>query len=85
MQFFLTLVQMIPAIVQLVQQVEVAIPQKGQGPAKLNLVVNTVAAAAAAAPQVAASIGAHDLNSAVANIVNATVATLNAANALTVK
>ncbi len=81
MKLFLAFLQMVPAIIQLVQQVEAAIPAKGKGPEKLNLVLSTVQAAAGAAPQVAALIPPSDLAVAVTNIVNATVATLNAVQA----
>lgn len=85
MNFFKLLMQLIPVIVQLVQQVETALPGKGQGAQKLNLVLNTVNAAAQAAPEVASAIQGHDLNAAVTGIVNATVSTLNAAGALSPK
>jgi hypothetical protein len=79
MTFFLMLMQMLPGIVGLIKQVETIIPGQGQGPARLNVLLNTVNAAAASAPEVAAAIGNHDLNAAVATIANATVNTLNAA------
>ena len=75
------LMQILLSIVSLVKQAETTIGP-GHGPAKLNLVLNTVNAAAAAAPAVARAIEGHDLNGAVTSIVNATVNVLNSAGVL---
>lgn len=82
MQKFLMLLQMIPAIIAIVKQVEQAIPGQGRGKEKLDVVLNTVNAAAAASPQVVSSIENKDMAGAVTGITNAVVATLNAAGAL---
>lgn len=77
---FLMILQMIPAIIGIVKQVEAAIPGVGQGPTKLNLVLNTVNAAAQAIPEVKAAFNPNDdLNGTVTSIANAAVSTLNAA------
>lgn len=77
MSYFLLLLQIIPAIIALVKQVEVAIPGKSQGAAKLDLVLSTVNAALAAVPQIMATIGSHDLNGTITAIVAAVVASMN--------
>lgn len=77
MKFFLLLLQMIPAIIGIVRQIETAIPAKGKGAAKLDLVLKTVNTAAQASSETVAAIQGNDLNSAVTSIVNATVATMN--------
>lgn len=82
MNFFLMIVQMIPAIIRTVKEVETILPGQGKGAHKLNLVLNTVNAAAQASPAVVNAIGSHDLGAAVTSVINAAVATLNAAGAM---
>jgi len=77
MGFFLLLAQLTPAIIDLIKAIEKAIPGKGHGPAKLDLVLKTVDTAVAAAPETAQVVAGHNLKSAVTAIVNATVETLN--------
>lgn len=77
MGFFLVLIKMLPAIIEVIKKVEEVIPDKGKGPMKLDLVLNTVNAAANASPEIAASIEGHDLDGALTSMVNATVSTLN--------
>lgn len=79
MKFFLMMLQMIPAIIALVRQIETVMPGKGLGPAKLDLVLNTVGAAAQGSSEVAAALEGKDMKAAVTGIVNTTVSTLNAA------
>lgn len=79
MGFFLVLIKMLPAIIEVIKKVEEVIPEKGKGPMKLDLILNTVNAAANASPEIAASVEGHDLNGALTSMVNATVNTLNAA------
>ena len=76
---FLAILQMIPSIIGIVKHIETVIPGKGQGSAKLSLVLNTVNAAAQASPDVAKALAGHDLNATVSAIVSTTVATMNAA------
>jgi hypothetical protein len=78
MGFFLLLAQLAPAIIELVKAIEKAIPGKGHGPAKLDLVLKTIDTATAATPETAKVIAGHNLKTAVVSIVNATVETLNA-------
>jgi hypothetical protein len=79
MDKLLAILKLIPTIVGLVQVAETMIPGKGQGPAKLNLVLNTVNAAAQTAPDVVNAISAKDMNAAVTAIATAAVVSLNAA------
>jgi len=79
METFLNLLKLIPVIISVVLQVEAAIPGKGHGPKKLNLVLNTVQAAAQSTPDVQKTFSQGDLNKATTDIVNATVASLNEA------
>ena len=81
MGFFLVLMEILPSLIGLVKQAETTIGT-GNGPAKLNLVLNTVNAAVSAVPVVAKTIEGHDLNGAVTSIVNATVNVLNSAGLL---
>lgn len=81
MSFFLMLMQLIPSIIKIVREIEAAIPAKGKGAEKLDLVLNTVNAAAEGATDVAKAVGSRDLNGAVTKIVNATVSTMNATGA----
>ena len=78
MKFFLLLLHMIPTIIDMVKMIEKAIPDKGKGPEKLNLVLTTIDTAAKASTEAAAAIQGHDLNAAVTAIVGATVSTMNA-------
>ena len=80
---FLTIVQMIPAIIGLVKQVETAIPGSGQGKHKLDVVLNTVNTAATAVPEIQQQFKEGELNGIVTSITNATVATLNTAGVFT--
>lgn len=75
------LMQLIPSIIQIVREIEKAIPQKGQGSAKLALVLDTVNVAAHASTETVKAIEGRDLNGAVTNIVGAVVSTLNAVGA----
>lgn len=79
MKFFLMFMQMAPSIIGIVKQVEDLVPAKGKGKEKLDLVLNTVNTAAAGSAEVAAAVEGHDLQGAVTSLVNATVATANAA------
>ncbi len=79
MSFFLALLKMIPAIIEIIKKIEEAIPESGKGPAKLDLVLKTVDAAAKAAPEIAATVQGRDLNGAITSIVSAVVGTFNAA------
>lgn len=81
MGFFLMLLQMIPAIIGIVKQVENVIPGKGKGSAKLDMVLKTVDVAAKSSPQIITSVGNHDLKGAVTGIVNTVVETMNATGA----
>ncbi len=74
---FLLILQMVGPILDLVRQIEVAIPGKGQGSAKLALLQNAIAAAST--PEVTEAIPAQDLAAVVGKIATATVASLNAA------
>ena len=71
--------QMAPALIGMVRQIETVLPGPKQGNAKLALVLNTVQTAAQGSTEVASAIEGRDLNAAVTGVVNATVATLNAA------
>lgn len=79
MKMFFFILQMIPSIIALVRQVETVMPGKGLGPVKLDLVLNTVNAAAQGSSEVAAALEGKDLNAIVTGVVNTTVSTLNAA------
>jgi hypothetical protein len=78
MQFFLLLLQIIPAIIRMVREIEAILPDSGTGPAKLDLVLNTVETAAMESREAAKAIEGHDLKSSLRKIVGATVATFNA-------
>jgi hypothetical protein len=77
------LLSLTPTIIQTVQAIEKAIPQKGAGAAKLDMVLSTVQAAADAAPiimdgvQAVKTGDAAHITAGITSIVNATVATLN--------
>ncbi len=73
------ILQMIPAVIGIVKQVEDAIPGQGKGKQKLDLVLNTVNTAATASPAIVDALKGHDVPTTVTSIVNATVATMNAA------
>lgn len=77
MQFFIMLMQLIPSIIKIVREIEAAIPGKGQGAAKLDLVLNTVNAAAEGSAEVANVIKGNDLIGRVTKIVNLAVSTFN--------
>jgi hypothetical protein len=79
MQYFFLILQLIPSIFALIRQVEIAIPQPGQGPAKLNMVLAGVQAAAADVPEIANVVKEHDWVAAITRITNAAVSALNAA------
>lgn len=82
MKFFLLLLQIIPSIIAIVKQVELAIPGTGKGAQRLEVVLNTVHTAASAAPEVMEAIEGRNLDQAVTGMVNGVVKTLNAAGAL---
>lgn len=77
MQFFILIMSLVPSIIKIVREIEAAIPQKGQGGAKLELVLDTINAAAEGSADVAKVIEGHDLNGAVTKIVNKTVKKMN--------
>lgn len=79
MKNFLLALRMIGPIISLVQQVEAEIPGKGQGKAKLDLILNTVSAAAATTADVADAVDQKDAAAIATGIVNATVLALNTA------
>jgi len=71
------ILQMLPTIIDLVRQVETLIPGPKQEAKKLNFVLTTVNAAAAAAPEAQAALAGHDLSALVTSVVNPTVSALN--------
>jgi hypothetical protein len=75
----LKILAMIPSIIGAVKQAEDTITGPGQGPHKLNLVLNTVNAAVAAVPEVQQDLASHDLNGTVTAIVAGAVSAINAA------
>lgn len=76
---FFAILKLAPAIIGMVHGVETALPGKGLGAHKLNLILDTVSAAAAAAPEIHDAISLGDLQAVTTTITNGTVATLNAA------
>ncbi len=77
MKFFLLLLQMIPAIIRMVKEIESVIPDGGLGATKLDLVLNTVETAAQESGEVAKSIEGYDLKGALKKIIDRTVRTFN--------
>lgn len=77
MQKLLMWLQLVPAIIGIVREIEKAIPQRGKGAEKLNMVLDVVDVAVAAAPEVAGAIEAKDVRGTVTKIVNATVGVMN--------
>lgn len=73
------LLGMIPMMIQMMEQL---FPAKGQGDTKRAALIGIVKTAAAAAPEVAADIQAHDIEGAITPIVNATVASMKILGAL---
>lgn len=76
---FLTIVELIPSVIQLVKTAETAITGSGKGPSKLNLVLNAVDAAVSVVPEVDLAFESGELASAVSKVVTGVVATMNAA------
>lgn len=67
------------ATVQAVRSVETSVTDPKAGPAKLDIVVGTVAAASQAVPEIASEIKAKDAASFATTVANTTVTALNAA------
>lgn len=78
-KIFQVVLQMAPMIIQLVRQVETAMPGRGLGVKKLELVQNIVQIAANAEPEVSAALSIEDLAAVTTSVVNAGVAVFNAA------
>lgn len=76
MKLFALLLKLTPSIIQLIFAIETAIGP-GNGPIKLNLLLNSVNTAAEAIPEVAADIKSNDAQAAITKLVGTTVAVLN--------
>ncbi len=91
LQILEALLGLVPTVINTVKAVQTAIPQAGAGADKLNAVLSTVSAAAAAAPaittstgQTIAAVNAGDSNAmatGLTNMINAFVALFNATGA----
>lgn len=79
MNKWFTIMQMLPGILALIQQVENMIPGTGNGKKKLDVVLSTVNAAAQSVPEVATALQNHDLNATVTAVATASVTSLKAA------
>lgn len=79
MDKFLAILKLIPTIIAMVHVAESVIPGASKGTQKLNLVLNTVGAAAQSVPDIAGALSAKDINAAATAIAGAAVSTLNEA------